>query len=411
MLKVGVNSEFGNLKSVLIHEPGPEVENMTPATAERALYSDILNLPIARDEYSIFKSILNKVTHVVEIRDLLLNNIVKKPEAKNELIHALENYSKVQDLSLVLDNLSDEQFTKTIIEGIPLPQVSLSNFLKQDQFAVNPLHNFFFMRDASFSIGNTIYVSSMARTVRKPESIILDIIYRHSIDECCNVCLLSDEDESNITIEGGDVLVASPEVLIIGIGSRTTPEAVDRLIQKVSQFQDLKTVLIQELPHEPESFIHIDMVFTLLSDSECMVYKPLVLGENRYHTIKMDIDNGIIKKIAYVKDLLKGLHLAGLDYKPVYCGGGNQLLQEREQWHSGANFFTFSPGKIIGYQRNIHTAEALNKHGYEVISGYDFLDGNVNIDNYKKYLITIEGSELARGGGGPRCMTMPLLRE
>lgn len=412
MLKVNVNSEYSTLKTLLVHEPGPEVENMTPATAERALYSDILNLPIARDEYAQFIGVLKKLTHVVEVRELLKKNIVSNETAKQELICSIESYAGVPGLAEQLFSIPEKEFIKTIIEGVPLPQVSLTNFLKLDKFALNPLHNMFFMRDASFTIGNTIYICSMARTVRKPESLILDVIYRHSIDSSSEVCLINDTNDSKVTIEGGDVIVVSPEVLIIGIGARTTPEAVDLLIKKVAQKQPLKTVLVQELPVEPESFIHIDMVFTLLSESECMTYKPIIFHDGgRFHTIKLSVENGQIKKIAYVKDLLKGLHSCGLDYKPILCGGGDKLIQEREQWHSGANFFTLSPGKIIGYARNIHTAEELNRHGYEILSAADVIKGKADVKNHAKCLITIEGSELARGGGGPRCMTMPVLRD
>ena len=101
-----------------------------------------------------------------------------------------------------------------------------------------------------------------------------------------------------------------------------------------------------------------------------------------------------------------------MDLKPSFCGGQNDsMTQEREQWHSGANFFAIGPGKIIGYNRNVHTLESLNNNGFEIIKTKDFLDGKVDLNNYKKYVLTIDGSELSRGGGGVRCMTMPFRRE
>lgn len=409
MIKVRVNSEYEALKTLLIHKPGPEVENMTPATAERALYSDILNLPIAQDEFAEFKSVLQKVTQVIEVRELLLD-VIQNSSAKSELIACFQEYSGVIGIDKELESLTDEEFTRQVIEGVPLPQVSLANFLHQDKYAINPLHNIFFMRDASFSIGNTIYVSSMARSVRKPESLILDIIYRHCIDKDSEVCFINEKNDNKITIEGGDVLVVSNEVLILGIGARTTPEAVDLLIKKVSEKQPLKYILVQELPRTPESFIHIDMVFTLLSESECMVYKPILENESRFRTIKIDIIDGEITQIYPVKNLVEGLNSCGFDYKPVFCGGGDKLLQEREQWHSGANFFAFAPGKIIGYARNSHTSDALSQFGYEIIMAQDIIEGKISVSDYSKCLITVDGSELARGGGGPRCMTMPIFR-
>jgi arginine deiminase len=410
MLQAGINSEFGKLKTVLIHEPGAEVENMTPETAERALYSDILNLPIARQEYEEFKGVLKKVAHVIEIKDLLKETI-QKPAAKRDIIEVLISHSGIPQLQDEFNQMNNDELVSALIEGVPLPQISLANFLHNDKFAINPLHNMFFMRDASFTIGKNVYVSSMARSIRKPESKMLEVLYKYALNEEHNVVYINDEESKNITIEGGDVLVASPEVLLVGIGSRTSPEAVDRLIKKVSANQPLKYVLVQELPHKPESFIHLDMVFTLLNDHECMVYKPVMLDETHFHSILMKIDNGEIKEINYIRDFIDGLKICGMDYKPIFCGGGDKLLQEREQWHSGANFFAFAPGKVMGYARNIHTAEALNKAGFEVVTAEDVVSGLVPVEKYDKCLVTIESSELARGGGGARCMTMPLLRE
>jgi len=306
--------------------------------------------------------------------------------------------------------MDDSELVAALIEGVPLPQVSLTNFLRNDKFAINPLHNMFFMRDASFTIGKNIYISSMARSIRKPEAKMLEVLYKYSVDKDSKVVYINDEEDKSITIEGGDVIVASPEVLLVGVGTRTSPEAVDKLIQKVSANQPLKYVLVQELPKEPESFIHLDMVFTLLSDHECMVYKPVVLDEAHYHSILMKVDNGVVKEINYIRDLIDGLKICGFDYEPIYCGGGDAMFQEREQWHSGANFFSFAPGKVIGYARNSHTAEALNKKGFEILTADHVMNGTVHIEKYKKCLVTIEGSELARGGGGARCMTMPLKR-
>lgn len=410
MLKAGVYSEYAKLDTVLIHEPGAEVENMTPETAERALYSDILNLPIAKQEYEEFKGVLHKVANVIEVKELLKNTI-QNPEAKAEIVSNMINYARIPELETEFKQMNNDELVTSLIEGVPLPQISLTNFLHNDKFAINPLHNMFFMRDASFTFGNNIYISSMARSIRKPEARMLEVLYKYSLGKDSKVVYINDDESKDITIEGGDVLVASPEVLMVGIGTRTSPQAVDKLIKKVSENQPLKYVLVQELPKKPESFIHLDMVFTLLSENECMVYRPVVLDEAHYHSILMKVDNGEIKEINYIRDLIDGLKICGMDYKPIYCGGGDKLLQEREQWHSGANFFAFAPGKVMGYARNIHTAEALNRAGFEVLPAEDVVSGHISLEKYEKCVVTVESSELARGGGGARCMTMPLLRE
>lgn len=409
MLQAGIYSETSKLETVIIHQPGAEVENMTPETAERALYSDILNLPIAQQEYIEFKGVLQKVAEVIEVKDLL-SKAIKNPGARGEIIDNLVYYSQQPQLRDEFNQKSDEELIVSLIEGVPMPQLSLSNFLRNDKFAINPLHNMFFMRDASFTIGQNVFISSMASAIRKPEARMMEIIYKNTLAPGHNVMYLNELESDSITIEGGDVLVVSPEILMVGIGLRTSPEAVDTLIRKVAKHQPLKYVLVQELPRKPESFIHLDMVFTFLSDHECMVYRPVIIDESHYHSILIKVENGETKEITYIRDLIDGLKILGFDYKPIFCGGGDRMFQEREQWHSGANFFAFAPGKIMGYARNIHTADALNRAGYHILTAEDVMNGLVTIEKHEKCLVTIDGSELARGGGGARCMTMPLRR-
>ena len=142
-----------------------------------------------------------------------------------------------------------------------------------------------------------------------------------------------------------------------------------------------------------------------------MVYPPVVFGMSRFRTIHLEIENGKVTKIEEHPNIPTALKKLGMDLKPVSCGGNSDpWIQEREQWHSGANFFAFAPGKVIGYQRNVHTIEELNKSGYEVLAATDVISGKVSPDNYKKCVVTIAGSELARGGGGARCMTQPIRR-
>ena len=170
-----------------------------------------------------------------------------------------------------------------------------------------------------------------------------------------------------VSVEGGDVLIARDDILLIGIGARTTPEGVDVIIEKLKDRPGVQHIIVQEIPTDRESFIHLDMVFTFLNRNECMVYEPVILQPNRFKTIHIQIDNGNVK-INEEKNILETLAKLGMDLKPIYCGGtADQWIQEREQWHSGANFFAIGPGKIIGYGRNTNTIEELYKNGYEVI--------------------------------------------
>ncbi len=415
-LRIDVQSEIGRLDAVLLHRPGAEVENMTPRNVQRALYSDILNLSIAQTEYEQLYGVLSKVAEVYEVRELLIK-VLDKPEPRRLL---LERICMAEDVMSYFEGLmimSSQELARVLIEGLPARVDTLTSFLRNEYYALYPLYNFYFTRDAAVTVGNQALICRMANKVRMRESLIMDAIYRHSGSfECSVLDVNAGRNESSpVIMEGGDIIIAREDIIIIGNGVRTTSQGIDFIIDsiKISHPHGRKHVLVQQLPSEPESFIHLDMVFTLLDKDKCMIFRPLIMNGTQYQTVHITIDDGKVSSIRPVAGLLPALKSLGMDLKPIVCGGDDEWDQEREQWHSGANFFAFAPGKVLTYARNIHTLEELDKEGFEIVRAKDFIEGRGEAAVYgdRPCAISIDGSELPRGGGGARCMTMPLSRQ
>ena len=415
-LKIEVQSEIGRLNAVLLHRPGAEVENMTPLNVQRALYSDILNLSIAQSEYEQLYGVLSKVSDVYEVRSLLID-VLEQAKPREDLIRRICMTEDVMPYYEELMQMKSPDLARVLIEGLPARINTLTAYLKNEYYALYPLYNFYFTRDAAVTIGNQALVCRMANKVRMRESFIMDAIYRNSGAFDCTVIDANylQTDKSEVIMEGGDILVAREDILIIGNGVRTTPQGIDFMIDRFRKSvpRGKYNVIVQQLPSEPESFIHLDMVFTLLDNDKCMVFKPLITQANQYQTVHIVIEDGRVTSIRPVSGLLSALKKLGMDLKPIVCGGADEWDQEREQWHSGANFFAFAPGKVISYARNIHTLEELSKSGFEIVKANDFISGAADSAVYgnSPCVLTIDGSELPRGGGGARCMTMPLSRK
>lgn len=412
MSAIQLYTETGTLEGVILHPPGPEVENMTPKNAERALYSDILNLSVARREYNQLESVLQKLAPTFRVMDLL-KDILRSSEIREMIVKKAcynEGHPKLIDQLL---RLNERQLARQLVQGVPLERKTLTGFMSNEHFSLRPLHNFFFTRDSSMAVGDRVLIARMANQVRDREALIMQAIFDYHPRFRVQTVNPGDKTgQGQVSLEGGDLLIASENITLVGLSNRTSTRGIDFLIKMLSDRKERHHILVQELPSAPESFIHLDMAFTLLDADSCMVYEPLILKSNKYQTIQIDVEKGEVKSIQNVENLVKALSSLGMDLKPSFCGGNKDTMtQEREQWHSGANFFAVGPGKLIGYNRNVHTLENLNQSGYEIIKARDVLDGKTDPAAHSKYVITIDGAELSRGGGGVRCMTMPFKRK
>ena len=406
--KVNVSSETGRLRAVLLHRPGVEIERMTPLNAEHALYSDILNKPIVDGEYANFCGVLERWTQVYYVEDVLeqiLRNLGVRMQMVNETVR---NYgAKSQQLLDYLDSCNTRQLAAALIEGYEDPDWDGED---EDRYLLEPLYNLFFTRDASSTVYGRVLINSMSFEARERETMIYEAIFRHFFGvEMLNAMAWNKWART----EGGDVQIAGPDLLCIGQGIRTNAKGIEYLAQNFAREREHFNILVQELPHKPDSFIHLDMVFTFLGKHQCMAFEPMLKKTGLFagkDTTLITIDHG---KVSYhsVPNIVDGLRTLGWGIEPVLGGGSDPWVQLREQWHSGANFFALGDGKVMGYRRNTHTIDALDKAGFAVLNAEDIVSGKVDMASYDKFVAAFPGSELPRAGGGARCMTMPILRD
>ncbi len=406
---VNVQSEYGHLNAVLLHRPGIEIERMTPSTAADALYSDILSKHIVDKEYASFSGVFEKWCKVFYVEDLL-TLLMEEDDIRQRLVMKSCMADHCEHLEDWLLQLPSAQLAKYLIEGVSYHGDTDPVQFQKEHFSLKPLYNLFFTRDASSSLYNEVLINSMSFPVRERETLIFRAIF-DQIFRANTIC--AKEFISSARTEGGDVQVAGPNLLCIGQGIRTNTKGIVFLAEKFAKERDHFQILTQELPHHPDSFIHLDMVHTFLGAHQLMVYQPMIEKTGVFAgkaTTLITCDHGKTSTKEY-PNMLEGLKACGMDMEPIYCGGYENWYQDREQWHSGANFFALDDGKIIGYERNVYTIEALNNAGFEVLDADDVCSGKVDMHDYKKFVVAFKASELPRAGGGARCMTMPINRD
>lgn len=410
MADVCVSSEIGLLKKVILHTPGTELEAMTPETAIELLYDDILYLPAAQKQHAQLAGVLSKIANVYQVKDLLQDILVNKT-VRNELISLICNKLNVNDVKDELLSLNNKKLASQLITGTYLKQNSLSNYLSPNKFALPPLPNLFFTRDSAMVVNKKVIIGNMANKIRIMEAILMKYIFSYHPQLQCHEFLFdaTREKTPNVTFEGGDILVAREDTLLIGMSERTSIPGIDYLIKQFKNTGRIKNVFVVILP-KARATIHLDMVFTMIDTDKAVVYPPLILTKEAVDVIHINLSNLENPKFIRHDYLLDALKTVGIKLSPVFCGGKDEKQQEREQWMSGANFFTMGPGKVLGYGMNYNTYEELEKAGIPRIEAQDVVDGKIDLSKMGKFAVAISGNELNRGGGGCRCMTMPIQR-
>ncbi|WP_332310667.1 arginine deiminase [Alkalibacter mobilis] len=400
---LNINSEVGTLKKVMLHRPGRELERIMPGHLTELLFEDIPWLRRMKQEHDSFaKELVKNGVEIFYVEDLLKDVLgiegVRK-DVLSQILESSDNCDKpVKEFLygyLAQKNLDD--FTNSLIGGITKEDIrefkkekSLSDYIiENNYFYINPLPNLYFMRDPAVVIGNGLAVSSMYSPIRKRESLFLRLIYEnHEIFKNHDSMYYSND--YNHSLEGGDVLILSKDTLAVGCSQRTGVAGIEMLADKLfNSDSGINKLLIIQIP-KVRAYMHLDTVFTMVDRDKFTIYPGVLDKINVVSVFKTENNKFDYRQEENLKSALeKVLGYKNVDLIP--SGGANPVTAAREQWNDSTNTLAVAPGRVFAYGRNEVSNRVLREHGIDVIE--------------------LEASELVRGRGGPRCMSMPLYRE
>ena len=404
-MPICVRSETGTLEQVLLHRPGAELEQLVPGELERLLFDDIPYLQAAQQEHDAFAEMLrHNGTQVLYLEELMTQTLAADPQVRRLFVRQfIEEGGRIARhfqpaLYEYLTALTDDELVRRTMTG-----VSMEEFLPEGQrgalvsltrgshrFVLDPIPNLYFTRDPFACIGEGVSLNAMYSPTRRRETIYGQYILKYHPDFAGQVPFYYRR-EDPFSIEGGDILNLSPRLLAVGISQRTTPEAIEILARNIfrDETAEIRTILALDIPNL-RAFMHLDTVLTQV-DRDTFTVHPEILGSLRVYRMTSGGRDSlqVTERTGTLEEILAG-EMGLPRVKLIRCGGGDRVASEREQWNDGSNTLCIAPGKVVVYDRNYVTNAILRDNGIQVLE--------------------MPSSELSRGRGGPRCMSMPLRR-
>jgi len=395
-------SEIGKLNKVLLHRPGLELEALTPSTMERLLFDDIPFLKVAQQEHDRFAEVLreNGVEVVYYVQETA--KALSTPKLQQSLIEDFLDLSLItskgmrESLISYLMTFTPEEMVAKLIAGIKKNEVpsdevhSLMDLIHDDYpYISDPMPNLYFTRDPGACVGDGINIHHMHTQERRRESLLLRYMYKYNRDFATEENKQWYDLDQDFSIEGGDVLVLSKDMVAIGLSQRTTIAGIERFAKNLLSNSTFKKVLVFDIP-KTRAFMHLDTVFTMVDYDKFTIHPEI---EGPLGVYEITLGKGGELKFNAMKDELQNILALELGIPAVElirCGGGDLLAAQREQWNDGSNTLCIAPGTVVTYERNYVSNELLDKKGVKVLS--------------------IPSAELSRGRGGPRCMSCPVNR-
>lgn len=406
-----VTSEIGQLKTVLLKRPGKEVENLTPEIMDRLLFDDIPHLQVIQEEHDAFAKALEDNGVEVVYLEKLAAEAIDAGDAKEEFLVQILDESNVQSPNIYaklkdyLLQMETQEMVNSIMAGVrkkdirkhdDIEAAHLVDLVNDEDypFYMDPMPNLYFTRDPAASIGNGLTINRMTFEARRRESLFMEFIMKYHPRFADKGVDIWRDRNHNTYIEGGDELVLSDDVLAIGISQRTSAEAIEELaVELFDNGSQFKKILAIKIPNV-RAMMHLDTVFTMVDYDKFTIHPGIqrIGGSIDVYVLEKGDKPGVLN-ITHKTDIAEVLKEAlGLeDITLIPCGDGDAIAAPREQWNDGSNTLAIAPGVVVTYNRNFISNQLLRENGIKVIE--------------------IASSELSRGRGGPRCMSMPLIRE